>query len=236
VWRPSDHWQFNVNLTGMGSSIADVALVDQRNPGAGDPDAVVVKDVASGANCVIMMLPASGGITPADAGVPGFYVPAGGSGADAAYGVPHVNFGSCTAALPAGYAYTANNSGIPVSLKGNELPQAPNLAITVGAQYSLPLGGGYDVVSRVDYYWQSAMWTRIFNDDPVDQIPAWDVLNAQIQLNSPNQDWYARVFATNILDKRNMTNSYLTDASSGLFTNVFVEDPRIVGIAIGANY
>ncbi len=37
------------------------------------------------------------------------------------------------------------------------------------------------------------------------------------------------VFATNIFDKRNPTGEYLTDPTSALYTNVFVEDPRVVG-------
>ncbi len=42
------------------------------------------------------------------------------------------------------------------------------------------------------------------------------------------------VFATNIFDKRNPTGVYLTDPTSALFTNVFVEDPRVVGVSVGA--
>ena len=41
----------------------------------------------------------------------------------------------------------------------------------------MPIGGGYSLVARVDYYWQDKMWGRIFND-PSDAISAWDVTNA----------------------------------------------------------
>lgn len=236
TWKPSDRWQFGLNVTNTESEIGQASLVNQRNPGAGQANAVVVKDVASGANCVVTMTPAAGGLTPADAGVPGFYAPAGGSGAIAAFGVPHVNFGSCTAALdPTLYSYTPNSSGIPVSVEGNELPQLPANTISASVQYTQPLDGDFELVARVDYYWQSSMWTRIFNNDPIDKIPSWDVANVQIQLNAGDR-WYARVFATNLFDEQNMTNAYLTDASSGLFTNVFVSDPRVIGVAAGANF
>ncbi|HXC55389.1 MAG TPA: hypothetical protein VNU97_08850, partial [Rhizomicrobium sp.] len=60
--------------------------------------------------------------------------------------------------------------------------------------------------------------------------------NAQIQLNAPDSKWYARVFATNLFDKHNPTGVYLTDPTSALFTNVFSEDPRVVGVSVGASW
>ncbi len=78
------------------------------------------------------------------------------------------------------------------------------------------------------------MQSRVWNDPNIDRIGAWDVMNAQIQLNAPENKWYARLFATNVFDKRNPTGQYVTDPTSGLFTNTFVEDPRILGISLGA--
>ena len=74
-----------------------------------------------------------------------------------------------------------------------------------------------------------------FNRDRIDKIDSWGVMNAHVLLTT-DDGWYAKVFATNLLDDRDITNSYLTDASSGLFTNVFVTDPRIIGIALGADF
>ena len=106
----------------------------------------------------------------------------------------------------------------------------------VGAQWTAHLGGDFTLVPRVDYYWQSAMESRVWNDQNIDRINAWDTMNAQIQLNAPDNKWYARVFATNVFDKHNPTGQYLTDATSGLFTNVFAEDPRVVGVSLGASW
>ena len=94
----------------------------------------------------------------------------------------------------------------------------------------------YSLVPRLDYYWQSSMEARVNNDPGSDYIAAWDTMNGQIQLNAPDNQWYARVFATNIFDKRNPTGVYLTDPTSALYTNVFAEDPRVVGISVGANW
>jgi outer membrane receptor protein involved in Fe transport len=128
-----------------------------------------------------------------------------------------------------------DGTGIPVQLHGNKLPQVPNGQVGVGAQYTMHIDE-YTLVPRLDYYWQSSMEARVNNDPGSDYIGAWDTMNAQIQLNAPDAKWYARVFATNIFDKHNPTGVYLTDPTSALFTNVFTEDPRVIGISLGANW
>ena len=186
-----------------------------------------------------------------------FYLPNGGNAAiDAPFGVPLVNYGLCAPGtaieaqlVAAGYDYSLgvnqktgatngvhDGNGNAVNLKGNALPQVPNAQVGVGAQWTAHLGGDYSLVPRVDYYWQSAMESRVWNDQNIDRINAWDTMNAQIQLNAPDNKWYARVFATNVFDKHNPTGQYLTDATSGLFTNVFAEDPRVVGVSLGASW
>ncbi len=45
-----------------------------------------------------------------------------------------------------------------------------------------------------------------------------------------------RGFVQNIFDSSSETGLYVTDASSGLFTNIFTLDPRRYGIAVGARF
>ena len=54
--------------------------------------------------------------------------------------------------------------GAEVNLKGNELQDTPDFDTTIGAQWTQPVGGDYNVVAHVDYYWQSHTWGRIFED------------------------------------------------------------------------
>jgi iron complex outermembrane receptor protein len=131
--------------------------------------------------------------------------------------------------------HVADGTGIATNVKGNRLPDVPNAQIGLGGQYTFHLSD-YTLVPRVDYYWQSSMEARVNNDPGSDYIAAWDTMNAQIQLNAPDSAWYARVFATNIFDKRNPTGEYLTDPTSALYTNLFIEDPRVVGVSVGASW
>ena len=128
-----------------------------------------------------------------------------------------------------------DGTGIAINLHGNKLPDVPNAQVGVGAQWTAHVFSDMTLVPRVDYYWQSSMESRVF-EDGADYVASWDTLNGQIQLNGPDNQWYARVFATNIFNKQNPTGIYLTDPTSALFTNVFSEDPRVVGVSFGANW
>jgi len=256
-WAPNDQLLFNVSLGTTQSSIQNSELVDDRNPTGGRSDVVLIKDATLGGsvgqNCVIYMIGGQN-VTPADNAVfqallpqvAGFFFdPPGGSSALAAHGVAHTNYGTCAdlpeAALnPFGYSRIdptghGTASGAFVSLDGNELQNTPKYTISLGAQYTMPIDGGYSLTARVDYYWQDKMWGRIFNDR-ADAISSWDVTNALITFNSPNKDWYVQGFIQNIFDNTNETGMYLTSSTSGLYTNAFYGDPRTYGFRIGAHF
>jgi outer membrane receptor protein involved in Fe transport len=92
--------------------------------------------------------------------------------------------------------------------------------------------GGY---VQVNYNFTGNQYGRNYNTF-ADRIDSYGVLNAQVQLNGGNGKWYIRGFVQNIMDTTAVTGMYLTDASSGLFTNVFTVDPRRYGAAIGFHF
>jgi len=131
------------------------------------------------------------------------------------------------------YTWTDGNQ---VPLEGNELQNSPELSFSFGAQYTFPLAAGYELSIRGDYYWQDDSWGRIFNRDPIDRIESWDIINAQATLTPDDGSWYLRAFVQNLADDDNVTGLYVTDPSSGLFTNVFTMEPRRYGLAFGINF
>jgi iron complex outermembrane receptor protein len=256
VWQPEDDLAFNLTLSVTRSAAGNAFTVDQRNPTANQPNAILVKDMTNGSLCVIQpTTAATAGTTPGDSSanhINNFYLPNGGNAAiDAPFGVPLVNYGVCNAALEPlleahGFQYSLdafpngtlstlhNGTGVATNVHGNRLPDLPNGQVGVGAQYTMHISD-FTLVPRLDYYWQSGYFARV-NNDPADRFSGWDTMNGQIQLNAPDGMWYAKVFATNIFDKHNPTGVYLTDPTSALFTNVFSEDPRVVGISVGASW
>jgi outer membrane receptor protein involved in Fe transport len=265
VWQPDEDFAMNLTLSLTRTQAGSSFIVDQRNPTGNKANTILVKDLTNGSLCTIAPITAAAtGHTPGESSgfhVNNFYLPNGGNASiDAPFGVPLVNYGLCqgSAGAPvagsvrsqlnaAGFDYTAdtfqngtastNNfgSGIATNVKGNRLPDTPNAQVGLGGQYTFHFGD-YTLVPRVDYYWQSSMESRVNNDPGSDYIAAWDTMNGQIQFNAPDSAWYARVFATNIFDKRNPTGQYLTDPTSALYTNVFSEDPRVVGVSVGASW
>ena len=91
----------------------------------------------------------------------------------------------------------------------------PALQVNVSGQYTQPLDGGYSLTGRVEYYWQSHMWGRVWQD-PADLIQSWNTTSALLTLNSPDNRWYVQGFIRNIFNHSNITGEYLTSSSSGL--------------------
>ena len=125
--------------------------------------------------------------------------------------------------------------GVQVNLKGNKLPQAPEYKASVGVQYTAEFSSGMTLVPRFDLAFTGEQYGSVFNGS-VNRIEPFVQANAQIQLNSATQNWFVRGFVQNIFDSDSVTGLYLTDASSGLFTNIFTLDPRRYGIAVGAKF
>jgi hypothetical protein len=61
-------------------------------------------------------------------------------------------------------------------------------------------------------------------------------MNAQMQLNGRDERWFVRAFIANITNSSSITGQYVTDQSSGLFTNIFTLEPRRYGIAAGFKF
>jgi outer membrane receptor protein involved in Fe transport len=189
-----------------------------------------------------------------------FFQAPGGLNGLASYGVPNSAYGTCSTGvydqlvalglatkvgtgkydLPGGFTTWDDKTGgsltgVPINLDGKQLANTPPYTISFGAQYTAPMGGGYNLVSRADFYWQAASWGRIFND-PADRIKAYSVMNALFTLNAPDNKWYVSLYGRNLLGGNQVTGQYLTSSSSGLWTGVFYGEPRNVGITIGARF
>ena len=93
----------------------------------------------------------------------------------------------------------------------------------------------YSLTARVDVHWQTHFWTRIF-EDGADHVGSEEITNASLQLNPPDDVWYAQVYAKNIFNENNITGSYLASPTSGLYTNAFYGDPRTYGVELGVKF
>ncbi len=126
-------------------------------------------------------------------------------------------------------------TGVPVNLKGNKLPQAPNFKWSVGAQYTAEFNNGMTLVPRVDFIYTGDSTGDIFNG-PINRIKGYSQVNAQIQLNGNDDRWYLRGFIQNVANSSSTTGLYVSDQSQGVFTNIFTLEPRRYGLTAGFKF
>lgn len=128
------------------------------------------------------------------------------------------------------------SSGNPVALRGNRLPNAPAWTVRIGGEWREAVGDKFHLHVRADYSIRSDFWGRIFNRDPVDRIQGWGVLNAMVELAPIEGRWYVRGVASNLLNSDAVTGMFVTDATAGLATNLFMLPARRVSLVLGARF
>ena len=135
-------------------------------------------------------------------------------------------------AVLGGVSYFA--SGITTNIKGNKLPGAPDYKFSAGVQYAAPIGE-MTLTPRADFVYTGHSVGNIFGG-VVNEVPSFTQVNAQLQLDGPDKKWFARVWVQNLFDKDSITGLYVTDQSSGNYTNVFTLEPRRFGLTAGVKF
>ncbi|MFW2852312.1 TonB-dependent receptor [Sphingomonas sp. TX0543] len=247
-FRPAPDWSINMGASYLHTKVTSTKLyINQRDPGGGRSDAVIIKDITNASNCAVIptvagnatatntfVTVANGLISPSLQGPTAF--PAdGGIKSTGAFSVCSALAGAAFAPLRAAYGVEVLGDGVAQSIKGNELPQAPVVKFSAGIEKTFNFDNGMSIVPRADLTYTGESYGNIFNGR-VNRIPGYEVANAQIQLNGPDNRWFVRGFIQNIFNNNAITGEYLTDQSSGLFTNIFTLEPRRYGVAAGFKF
>ncbi|MXP29919.1 TonB-dependent receptor [Porphyrobacter algicida] len=253
VIKPAPAMTVNANFSYLHTAVAgDTYLSNPRDFGGGRADAVIIKDISNGANCAVAPNTAGNAaganafVNTINAGIAASTgaqlqgtVPFPANGGIASTGA----FSVCSALAqqaaavgnlfdPAGI--TVYSSGIPVNIKGNKLPGAPDFKASAGVQYVFGLGS-LTLTPRFDAILTSATYGSVFNGI-ANRIPSYTQFNAQVQLDGPDDRWFIRGYIQNIANSNAITGEYVTDQSSGNYTNIFTLDPRRYGIAAGFKF
>ncbi len=107
------------------------------------------------------------------------------------------------------------------------------MTLNLAAEYTFNSfrNSNWDMTVRGDFYYQADSYSRIFNSQH-DELDSWNNLNLSVVLANAESGWGVEAFAKNITDEEVITGTYLTDDSSGLFTNVFLTEPALYGITV----
>ena len=255
IIQPTRRLAINLNASYLKTRVSsDKFLANPRNPAGNRSDAVIIKDISNGSNCAVVNNGAGGqaatrafvaganGAINAGA-IPGLMAGANLQGATdfpADSGLPAgvggaFSFCGVLQALSAGGQFQMLPEGVTTNLRGNELPQAPQYKFSAGMQYTFPVGDNMTFIPRVDLAHTGESFGNIFNGS-INRVQSFTVVNAQMQFNGPDDKWYIRGFVQNLTNNSAVTGLYVTDQSSGLFTNIFTLEPRRYGLAAGFRF
>ena len=250
ILQPTRGLAINMNASYLHTEVSqDKFLSNPRDPSGGRADAVIIKDITNGSNCAVVPNQVGAafrsrgyvdavnttlgllkpGTNPATS-IQEFGADSGINGAGGAFGICSALAGNAAAA-----GVQVLNAGVEVNIKGNQLPQAPEFKWSAGAQYTFEFGDGISAVPRIDYAYTGQTYGNIFNGF-VNRIDGFGVINAQVQVNGKDDKWYVRAYVQNLTDNNATTGLYVTDQSSGLFTNIFTLEPRRFGAAVGFRF
>ena len=258
VLRPTAALTINASASLLETEVSDDKfLSNPRDFSGGRSDAVIIKDLTNGSNCAVA--PGTAGNAAGANTFVGFVnqqinagaIPGVGAGAGlqppapfpAGSGIAATGAFSICSALDAVAGLAGTNfdpqgiqvfsSGIPVNIKGNELPGAPEYKLAAGIQYDIYFNDDLKLTPRFDIAHTGPSSGNIFNGT-INEIDGFTQANAQIQLTGDN--FFARAFVQNIFDDDSVTGFYVTDQSSGNFTNIFTLEPRRYGVAVGFQF
>lgn len=255
IFRPTRELTINMNASYLNTKVAEDKLhSNPRDFGAGRSDAVIIKDITNGANCAVASNTGSAagvnsfvnqvntlinaGAVTGNAGAnlqPTAAFPAGsGVNSTGAFSICAALTGLAPTVGAAFGGVTVYSSGIPVNIKGNKLPGAPDYKFSAGAQYEFPVGD-MSLTPRADFIYTGKSYGNIFNGT-INEIPSYTQVNAQVQLDSSDKKWFARMWVQNLFDKDAITGLYVTDQSSGNYTNIFTLEPRRYGVTAGVRF
>ncbi|WP_243450682.1 TonB-dependent receptor [Sandarakinorhabdus glacialis] len=249
IIQPTREFTVNLNASYLHTAVADdTFLINPADPSGGRDDVVIIKDITNAANCAVV--PNVRG----NSALANGYVAAVNSGINAAtgtdlrspvafpsgHGIPTGVTGAYSicnslAASAAAAGVSVAYNGVRTNVKDNNVPQAPTYKFSAGAQYVIELASGLSVTPRLDLAFTGESYGSIHNTF-INRVPSYTVVNGQIQVNGNNDRWYARAFVQNLFANNAITGLYVTDQSSGLFSNIFTLEPRRYGGAIGFRF
>jgi outer membrane receptor protein involved in Fe transport len=232
IWKPISGLRLNANVGYLNTKIADGSSIDTFDRTGGNPLLTVVKS-STAANCVVTTADAATALTITNGSGNPFTLLAVCSPVSFASAGTPLFVGGPVAVGTNAFGQLISD-GVEQNLKGNELPNSPHYTFSLGAQYTWDMGD-WSTTLRGDYYKQTSTFSRIYNSG-ADQIDGWQNVNLTLTVANPGWGLTFDAFVKNATDEEAITDTYLTDDSSGLYRNAFYTDPRTYGIAVSKSF
>ncbi len=122
-----------------------------------------------------------------------------------------------------------NNPAENPDRSGDPLPQAPELSVNVGSDYTWPVDYG-TITFRAGYRYQSAVYFNIYKDNDVKE-KGYGIVNASLEFESRKGRWYGELYGRNLTDELYAQSIIRNDPLIGI--KYFWGAPRTVGLRLG---
>ncbi len=250
IWNPVSTLVLNANIGILDTEIQDTYAIDPLNRTNSRADLVTLKNATTYSNCVVSAqgyaavlgaIQASALPTNAAQGICNGRLAGGVGGLANLEGLLGLTGSTVTVTNSDGTSSTISaltaSDGDARDVSGNSIPGAPESTINFGAEYTWEPGafGNWGLTARADYYRQSDSFSRVWNTVR-DELSSWDNINVSIALFNDESGVRVEAFGKNISNEQVITGAYLTDDSSGLFTNIFLTEPRTYGVSVSKSW
>jgi outer membrane receptor protein involved in Fe transport len=235
LFAPTERLRFNANIGYLKTRIAKgETSIDTMNRTQGNPNYTLVKPwVQNPSNCVVPTAVVESEYAKDPVLIQNFFRFCGG------YLSPTINPIKDPATGegydPLDYPEINGGAGIKADLGGNEIPNSPHWRVNFGAEYEIPFGQDWSATIRGDAYWQGKSWARVYNLNPYDRLRSWTNFNLSLRVNGP-ENLTIEAYVKNVFNSTPITDAFLNSDDSGLTTNVFTLDPRIIGFSIAKKF
>lgn len=117
-------------------------------------------------------------------------------------------------------------------ISGNELPNAPELAVTAGYEHTFPVGQG-ELKARIDGKHSSSFYFSAFND-PDARSPAYTTGNLSLSYAPDSERWLAQAYVRNFTDEAVLASASRFYVS---YWNIYsFQPPRTYGVRFSYNF
>lgn len=111
---------------------------------------------------------------------------------------------------------------------GKTPPAMPEWSGSVSASYMFDVPTG-TLTPRVEYIYRGEEWARIFNEPSLDKVPAYGVVNLNLEYAPRGSKLRLSLAATNVTDEAGINSRYTDPFGSGQTSNQYIAPRQVIG-------
>ncbi|HEX3919927.1 MAG TPA: TonB-dependent receptor [Caulobacteraceae bacterium] len=116
-----------------------------------------------------------------------------------------------------------------VNIKGKQPPDMPNVSGSVSASYRIDTAVGV-FTPRVQVVYRGSEWARIFDDPGLDKVPAYTVVNLNVDfVPTGNDHLRLSLAATNVGNEAGINSRYTDPYGTFMTSNQYIPPLQVIG-------